>query len=174
MTIRSRCVTVNFDKLSSELIRDALINRGAEASEAERLSVIAGGSFGRALKLKDSGGIQLREEALSTVEKIARAEFTNEEIFTLGVQIADWSRENFADFVMHVQKILRDACFAEELELHNPDLAPRLSNLKIPERKIFLMIEAGVEFRRRLKSNANLRLLAEAYLMRIRKIYQRG
>ena len=174
MTIRSRCRSINFDKIAAELIRDALINRGTEAAEAERLSVIAGGSFGRALKLKDSGGSQLREDALATLEKLTRAELTNEEIFTRGAQIADWSREKFADFLTHVQKILRDVCFAAELEPYNSDLAPRLNGLKIPERKIFLMTEAGVEFRRRLKSNANLRLLAEAYLMRIRKIYQRG
>lgn len=174
MTIRSRCMTIQFDKLTAGEIRDELINRGVEASEAERLSVIADGSFGRALKLKDSGGIQLREDALDILEKISRAELTNEEIFTKGAQIAEWSRDMFADFLNHVQKILRDICFTEVLEPHNSDLLTRLSNIKIPERKILLMIEAGAEFNRRLKSNANLRLLAEAYLFQIKKIYQRG
>lgn len=172
MTIRSRCMTVQFDKLTAEEIRDALINRGVEASEAERLSVIADGSFGRALKLKDSDGIQLREDALDILEKISRAELTNEDIFAKGAQIAEWSRDTFADFLNHVQKILRDICFTEVLTPHNPDLLTRLSNIKIPERKILLMIEAGAEFNRRLKSNANLRLLAEAYLFQIKKIYQ--
>ena len=171
MTIRSRCMTINFDKLTPAQIRDALINRDIEASEAERLSVIAGGSFGRALKLKDSDGIQLRETALDTLEKIFRAELSNEEIFKQGAIMADWSRDKFADFLNHVQKILRDICFAEILEPHNFDLVPRLSKIKIPERKIFLMIETGAEFNRRLKSNANLRLLAEAYLFKIREIH---
>lgn len=170
MTIRSRCMTVQFDKLTAEEIRDALINRGVETSEAERLSVIADGSFGRALNLKDSGGIQLREDALDILEKISRAEFSNEDIFAKGAQIAEWSRDTFADFLNHVQKILRDVCFTEVLEPHNPDLLTRLSNIKISERKIFLMIETGAEFNRRLKSNANLRLLAEAYFMRLKKI----
>ena len=172
MTIRSRCMTVSFEKLTAAQIRDALITQGVEASEAERLSVIAGGSFGRALKLKDSGGAQLRDSALDTIEKISRAELFNEDIFKLGTEIAEWSRDKFADFLNHVQKILRDICFAEVLEPYNPDLTPRLSKIKIPERKIFLMIEAGAEFHKRLKSNANLRLLAEAYLFGIRKIYQ--
>ena len=169
MTIRSRCMTVNFDKLTATQIRDALTLRGVDRSEAERLSVIAGGSFGRALTLKDSGGAQLRETALDTLEKISRAKLTNEDIFQQGAQIADWSRDKFADFVIHMQKILRDICFAE-LEPFNPDLAERLRGIKIPERKIFAMIEAGTEFHRRLKSNANLRLLAEAYLFSLRKI----
>ena len=170
MTIRSRCMTINFDKLTAEQIRDALITRDVEQSEAERLSIIAGGSFGRALKLKDSGGAQLRETALDTLEKISRNEFSNEEIFKFGAQTADWSRENFSDFLTHVQKILRDVCFAQVLEPRNPDLLPRFSKIKFSERKIFSMLETGAEFNRRLKSNANLRLLAEAYLMTLRKI----
>ncbi|MBQ4403409.1 MAG: DNA polymerase III subunit delta' [Selenomonadaceae bacterium] len=171
MTIRSRCMTINFDKIPAAQIRDALITRGVDSQEAERLAVIAGGSFGRALKLKDSDGVKIRETALDTLEKIARAEFTNEEIFKRGAEMGEWSREKFADFLNHVQKILRDICFVEVSELHNPDLAPRLNAIKISERKIFLMIEAGAEYHRRLKSNASLRLLAEAYLMTLRKIF---
>lgn len=172
MTIRSRCRTLHFDKLTAAQIRDALINQNVDEQEAQRLSVIADGSFGRALKLKDSGGIQLRETALDTLEKIFRVELSNEEIFIRGAEISNWSREKFADFLNHVQKILRDICFAGVLEPCNPDLAERLSKIKIPERKIFLMIESGAEFNRRLKSNANLRLLAESYLMTLRKIFR--
>lgn len=171
MTIRSRCMTINFDKLTAQQIRDALITRGVEEAEAERLSIIAGGSFGRALKLKDSGGAQFREAALDTLEKIFRNELSNEEIFKFGAQTIDWSREKFSDFLTHVQKILRDMCFAQVLEPRNPDLLPRLSEIKFSERKIFSMTETGAEFHRRLKSNANLRLLAEAYLMTLRKIF---
>ena len=170
MTIRSRCRTINFDKLKAAQIRDFLIARGVEKSEAENLSVIADGSLGRALKLKDSGGAQLRETALDILEKLSVKKFTSEDIFKFGAEIAEWSRENFADFLNHVQKLLRDINFAEFMELRNPDLAPRLSKIKIPERKILLMTAAGAEFHRRLKSNANLRLLAEAYLFKIKKI----
>jgi len=170
MTIRSRCMTVHFDKLTPKQIQDELINRGVEVQEAQRLSVIACGSFGRALMLKDSGGAELREAALDTIEKIFRAELTNEDIFKRGAEIADWSRDKFADFLTHVQKLLRDICFADVLELHNPDLATRLSKLNFPERKIFLVIEAGAKYHRRLKSNANLRLLAEAYLLELKNL----
>ena len=174
MTIRSRCRTINFDKLSTEQIQDALITQGVELQEAQRLAIISNGSFGRALKLKDSGGAQLREAALDTLEKISRKEFSNEEIFKAGAEMSNWSREKFAEFLTHLQKILRDICFREVLEPHNFDLAPRLSQIKISERKIFLMIEAGAEFHKRLNSNASLRLLVEAYLMQIRKIYRSG
>ncbi len=174
MTIRSRCLTVNFDKISAKKIRDFLISQGTEETAAENLSVIADGSLGRALNLKDSGGAELRETALNLLEKISRAELTSEEIFKFGAEVADWSRDKFSDFLNHIQKLLRDICFADFMELRNPDLSSRLSKIKIPERKIFLMIETGAEFHKRLKSNANLRLLAEAYLMKMKKIYQRG
>ena len=171
MTIRSRCMTIKFDKLAATEIRDVLITRGVDGQEAGRLAVIAGGSFGRALKLKDSDGLQLRETALDTLEKISRAELSTEDIFTKGAEISEWSRDKFADFLTHMQKFLRDISFADTLEPYNPDLVSRLSKIKIPERKIFPMIETGAEFHRRLKSNANLRLLAEAYLLRLKKIF---
>ena len=171
MTIRSRCMTVHFDKLTPAQIKDALITQGVDTQEAERLSVIADGSFGRALKLKDSGGAQLREAALDILEKLSRAELSNENIFKKGAEMSEWSRDKFADFLIHVQKILRDICFAEVLEPYNPDLMSRLGKINISERKIFLMTETSTEFHRRLKSNANLRLLAEAYLFRLKKIF---
>jgi len=171
MTIRSRCMTINFDKISAELIKNFLTSRGVE--ESENLSVIADGSLGRALKLKESGGAELRELALNILEKISREEFTNEDIFKFGAEISDWSREKFGDFLSYEQKILRDICFSEFLELKNPDIASRLEKIKISERKITLMIETGAEFNKRLKSNANLRLLAEAYLFKLRNILRR-
>ena len=166
---RSNLMTVNFDKISAEKIRDVLISRGVESKEAENLSIIADGSLGRALKLKESGGAQLRERALEILEKITRKELSSEEIFKFGAEIAEWTRENFADFVNYMQKILRDVCFKEIMELRNPDLLPRLNQLKIPERKLLLMIETGAEFNKRIKSNANLRLLAESYLFKLKK-----
>ena len=169
MTIRSRCQIVNFDKLTPAQIADALINRGVDVEEAQRLSIIAEGSLGRALKLKDSGGAQIREMALVTLEKISRDALTDEDIFAFGAKVADWSRDTFADFVTHIQRLLRDICFADVMTLHNPDLATRLTDVKISERKIPTLIETGVTFHRRIKSNAHLRLLAEAYLMSLRK-----
>ena len=169
MTIRSRCRSINFDKIPAEKIYDALISRGVEETEAKNLSIIADGSLGRALKLKESGGAEIRATAVELLEKISRAELTNEEIFKRGAEISEWTRDKFADLLNHVQKILRDICFAEFMELRNPDLAPRLSKIRIPERKILLMIEAGAEIHKRLKSNASLRLLAEAYLLQLKK-----
>ena len=170
MTIRSRCRTVNFDKLSAEEIFNGLITRGIDETQARNLSVVAVGSFGRALKLKDSGSAERREAALDALEKIYNKKLTNEDVFQFGAKVDGWSRDEFADFLTHMQKLLRDKSFGEFLTPLNPDLLPRLQQLKISEEKIFSLTETGVQFHKRLKSNTSLRLTAEAYLFRMKKI----
>ncbi len=173
MTVRSRCRTMNFDKLTAAEIFSELTRRKIEPDKAKKISIVADGSLGRALILAESGGYEVRESALDLVERIALKNFDNEDIFTKGAQVESWSRENFADFVIYIQKILRDIYLHGDFELYNPDFAERLSQIKIPAEKISEMIELGVEVRRRLNSNANLRLLAESYLMQLKLIFRR-
>lgn len=170
MTVRSRCVTINFDKLPEEKIFSELLSREIEPDKAKKISVISGGSLGHALDLAESGGYEIREEVLNLVEKICAEEITNEDIFTKGAQISDWSREKFFDCVNHFQKIFRDIFLLGQSELYNPDFEERLSKIKISEKRLTAMIDEGVAVQRRLKSNAGLRLLAEAYLMKLKLI----
>ncbi len=170
MTIRSRCVTMNFEKLPADQIKNALIQREFSPEESEKLSLISDGSFGRALSLAESGGYELRESALNFVERLCADEITNEDIFIKGAQVADWSRDKFSDFVVYIQKILRDIYLRDQSGLYNPDLKERLSKIKISERRLYAMIDEGIKIHRRIKSNANLRLLAEAYLMNMKRL----
>ena len=170
LTLRSRCRTVNFDKLTTEEILSELLRREIETDKAKKISVVADGSLGRALNLAESGGYELRESALDLVERFSVGEVTNEDIFTKGGQISDWSKEQFADFVIYIQKILRDIFLLGESDLYNPDFQDRLQKIKISRKNLSAMIEEGAEIRRRLNSNANLRLLAESYLMRLKFI----
>ena len=174
LTLRSRCRTINFDKLTAEQIKSELLKREILSDKAEKISIIADGSLGRALNLAESGGYELRESALDFLERIALDEGTNEDIFTKGAQISEWSREQFADFVIHLQKILRDIFLLGQMELYNLDFEDRLREIKISEKEISAMIEAGVEVGRQIKSNANLRLIAEAYLMRLKLIHRKS
>lgn len=170
MTLRSRCRTVNFDKLTTEEILSELLRREIETDKAKKISIIADGSLGRALNLAESGGYELHESALDLIERFSVGEVTSEDIFTKGKQISDWSKEQFSDFVIYVQKILRDIFLLGESDLYNPDFEGRLKNIKIAKKNLSAMISEGVEIRRRLNSNANLRLLAESYLLRLKSI----
>lgn len=166
MTVRSRCVTINFERLTAEQIKSELERRGI--STAEKISVISGGSLGKAINLAESGGYEIRESAFDIIEKISRADLNNEDIFMKGAQMSDWTREQFADFIIYIQKILRDIFLQDSAELYNPDLKARLSEIKISEQKIFELIEIGADIHKKIKSNANLRLLAESYFLRMK------
>ena len=168
LTIRSRCVTMNFDKLPSAQIGETLINWGLDEFKAQRLSVIADGSLGRALALEQSGGYEIRDAALTIVNQIFRKELSDEIIFAKGKMFETYSREKFMDFVTYVQKILRDIFLFDNVELYNADLKDKLAVIKFSEDTIYKMLAEGTQAQRRLKSNANLRLLAESYLMRLR------
>ena len=170
LTIRSRCVTINFDKLTSAQIQEALIKFGVDDFKAQKLSIIADGSLGRALTLINLGGYELRDSALTLINQICRKELNDEIIFAKGKIFETYSRENFMNFVTYVQKILRDIFFLDKAELYNADLKDKLSAINISEDALYKMLAEGTQTQRRLKSNANLRLLAESYLMRLRSV----
>ncbi len=168
MTVRSRCITVNFDKLSAAQIKNALENRGVDNGRAETISLISDGSLGRALQLESSGGYEIRESALNFLERLCTNKIDTEEIFQRGADFSDSARESFGDFVTYIQKILRDIYLLDAEKLYNPDLKSRLSKIKIPEKNLLAMFDEGTKIQRRLKSNANLRLMAESYFFRLR------
>lgn len=170
MTVRSRCITVNFEKISAVEIENALNLRGVENSRAKTISLIADGSFGRALKLEESGGYEIRNDALNFLENLLAKKITVEEIFNRGNTFSEDSRENFSDFVTYIQKILRDVLLINQAEIYNADLKSRLVNLKIEEKMLYELFDEGKKIQRRINSNANLRLLVEAYFLKLKQI----
>ncbi len=170
MTLRSRCGTVNFEKIPAEIIQSALELRGVESERAKTISLIADGSFGRALKLEESGGYEIRNDALNFLENLLAKKITVEEIFNRGKSFSDDSRENFSEFVIHIQKILRDVFLVNQADLYNADLKSRLENLKINEKTLYKIFDEGKKIQRRINSNANLRLLVESYFIKLKQI----
>lgn len=168
MTIRSRCMTMNFDKLTREQIETALESFEIDALTAKKLSAISDGSLGRALMLEKSGGYELRDAALALVRQLFENKLNNEIIFSKGKMFETYSREKFFDFVNYVQKILRDIFFVDK-PLYNVDLKDKLTEIKLSDDVIKKMLSEGNAAQRQIKSNATLRLVAEAYMMRLRK-----
>jgi len=168
LTIRSRCMTINFDRLTAAQIYESLIAQGIDEFQAKKLSVISDGSLGRALALAKSGGYELRDDALILIRQLFKNELTDEIIFAKGKMYETWSREKFSDFVTYIQKFLRDIFLFNQAELYNEDLKDKLAEINFSETILYQMIYEGTQAQRRLKSNASLRLLAEAYLMRLR------
>ena len=172
MTLRSRCSTINFEKIPAAQIKSALELRNVESERAETVSLIADGSFGRALKLEESGGYEIRNDALNFLENLLSKKITVEDIFNSGKTFSDGSRENFSDFVTHIQKILRDVFLINDAEIYNADLKSRLEKIKIPEENLYKIFDEGKKIQRRINSNANLRLVVEAYFIKLKQIIE--
>jgi len=65
-TVASRCQHIRFDPLTSETIEAALVeDLGVESKSARHLSVLARGSLGRALEMREEDPIAFRDQVLS-------------------------------------------------------------------------------------------------------------
>ena len=53
--------------------------------------------------------------------------------------------------------------------MYNPDLKSRLVKIKISEKNLYALFEEGKKIQRKINSNANLRLLAESYFLKLRQ-----
>jgi DNA polymerase-3 subunit delta' len=75
-TVRSRCQRVRFVGWSEAAIREFLTARAgiARPETVRMLAALAGGSIGRALELRESDPLQLRDEALALAEPARRGE----------------------------------------------------------------------------------------------------
>ena len=171
MTLRSRCMIINFERLSEENIKQGLENKGID--NAAEISVIANGSLGQALKLSENDGLKIREDTINFLETLSK--MTIEDIFVKGQVMSAQTRENFKEWTMHFQKLLRDLLIVntdiEKSYYYNRDLRNKLSKLKskFSDSAVFEMLQEATEIQRRLNSNANLELLIESFFMRLKQ-----
>ena len=120
--------------------------------------------------MEESGGYEIRNDALNFLENLLAKQITVEEIFNRGKTLSEGTRENFSDFVTYIQKILRDIFVMEQAELLNSDLKSRLAKIKIPEKVLYQLFDEGKKIQCKLTSNANLRLLAESYFLKLKSL----
>ena len=171
MTLRSRCMIINFERLSEENIKQGLENKGI--GNAAEIAVIANGSLGQAFKLAENDGLNIREDALNFLEVLSK--MTVEDIFGKGQLMSTQTRENFKEWTIHFQKLLRDLLIVnadiEKSYYYNRDLINRLAKLrnKFNDLSVFTMLQEATEIQRRLNSNANLELLIESFFMRLKR-----
>jgi len=74
-TIRSRCQRVRFAPLPEKLVKEFLEQRvGLAAREAGLLAALGGGSLARALAMRDTEPLRLRDDALALLEPALRGD----------------------------------------------------------------------------------------------------
>lgn len=175
MTLRSRCMIINFERLSEEDIMRGLELRNI--NNAAEIAVIANGSLGQAIKLAENDGLQIRNDTLDFLESLPKLSI--EDIFSKGQSLSTQPKENFREWTNNLQKFLRDLLIInvdiEKYYYYNRDLRGRLSKLrgKFRDSAVFDMLHETAETQRRLNSNANLELLIESFFIRLKKSIQK-
>ena len=171
MTLRSRCMIINFERLS-----EAGIKLGLELQyidNASEIAVISNGSLGQAFKLAENDGLKIRNNALEFLESIPN--LTIEDIFTKGQELSIQPKDSFREWTINFQKFLRDLLIVNiDVEKHyyyNRDLRNKLFELRrrFKDSAVFDMLHETAEIQRRLNSNANLELLIESFFIKLKR-----
>lgn len=170
-TIVSRCMPLSFGTLSLEEVKGELGKRQLPPLEAEKLAYLADGSLGRALKLSQHGGLELRNDALAFLTGLP--ELTMMKLWEAAAAKGEMDREQLAEWVMYFNMMLRDMLLLYEDGasplIYNGDLRERLAALlpQFPKGRLFVMLKETRELLRRLQANVNLRLQMEGYFLRL-------
>ena len=166
ITLRSRCITLKFDRLTVEEIAAGLRARGLDESVAK----LADGSLGQALQLSEEGGLEMRRSVLDVLTRLDR--MTIEDVFALTEELSKNPRGTVSDWLTCLGKFLRDMLLADvNARLYNEGLRFELTTQReaLGERRIFEMFDRILEAQRRLSTNADLRLICDALLLRMRR-----
>lgn len=170
-TIVSRCMPLSFGTLSPEEVKAELVKHQLPPLEAEKLAFLSGGSLGRALKLSQHGGLELRNDALNFLAGLPG--FTMPRLWEMAAAKGEMDREQLAEWVMYFNMLLRDMLLLYEDGasplVYNGDLRGRLAELlpQFPKGRLFVMLKETRELLRRLQANVNLRLQLEGYFLRL-------
>ena len=172
MTLRSRCMIINFDKLTESEIQRGLESQGIE--NADKIAVIANGSLGQAISLAANNGLKIREESITFLESLHK--LTIEDIFIKGQELSGQPKDNFIEWTINFQKFLRDLLIVktdiDDNFYYNRDMKARLRKLreKLSDTVIFNMLYEISEVQKKLNSNANIELLIESTFIRLKRI----
>ncbi len=164
ITLRSRCITLNFDRLTVEEVARGLKARGLD----ESIAALADGSLGRAIKLSEEGGLEMRRNVLDVLNRLER--MTVEDVFVLTEELSKNPRGTVSDWLTCLEKFLRDALLSDVgARLYNEDVRAELSERRrtLGERRIFEMFDRALEAQRRSATNADLRLICDALMLRM-------
>lgn len=169
-TIISRCVPMGFSPLGEAEILSVLRRHEVPPEEAAVLAALAGGSPGRALSLRASGALARRESAWEMLLRLPLLEPLD--VWAAGEKLGALAREEAAEWLRFLRLLLRDRLVLDSggRPIYSSDAPERLSALAscFSAAETLTMLAAIAETERRLRgSNANIRLLLEALLLRL-------
>jgi DNA polymerase-3 subunit delta' len=177
-TIRSRCMIMEFGILSDEEIMGYLQNQGITEFVARGLASLADGSIGRAVTLQGERLQELHGEAIKLLTDLPV--MTNERIWKQGEVMEKWSRDDLKEWLGFLAMIFRDMLLlytGQGTGLYNQKDNEALGRLlrKYSSRKVDAMLKLVLACQFRfIRSNVNIRLTIEAFLIRLKDIHTGG
>ena len=176
-TIVSRCRLFPFQPVLPAIIADTLVHKGINDDTAQAAARLSGGRIGTALKLAEPDGLEVRNSALSLLERLAGA---NPSAMDIAAGIYEQDDKQVLNLLRNLAMLLRDLLVlhtsqSEQL-IFNADIIGQLTALSRHWSDEALIRSYGEirQAERALASNANTRLTAEALLIHLTELYKGG
>lgn len=169
-TIISRCMRVEFGILQHEDLQRILCLHGLPEGEAGRLADISDGSVARAMSLREPEVQELHRLAFALVE--GASSLSVEEMLRQAKDMSGYSREQLTEWLGFAAMLYRDLLVlysGSDLPLYNRRELERLSALlpQYPAAALLRLLQLVQEYQKRLKSNVNLQLCLEGFLIKL-------
>lgn len=173
-TLISRCQVVNFTPLSTDDVTHAVQAQiGIEPGPARLAASLSGGSIGRALALaQDAGVTQRRDETSDLLQRIH--ELDDFDLLGRGESL-EKQKEHLDDWLELLTVWLRDALLmaqtgSEQLLINTDRLSVVRSVARtVSPANLLTMLTVVTDARGQLQRNANVRLVVDVLLLRLRE-----
>lgn len=174
-TIISRCMRVEFGILQIDELQEVLCRQGLDRQEAQRLAAVADGSAARAMALREPEVQELHQKAFQLAERAGRLPV--EERLQLAKDMSGYSREQLIQWLGFLAMLYRDLLVLYSgggLPLYNQPDVQKLSALlaRYPQHRLLALLRLVQEYQKRLRSNVNLQLCLEGFLIKLEDLMQ--
>lgn len=170
-TILSRCMRIHFSALTEDIIEQIALTHGAQADNSSQLAKLSGGSASQAISLIENEGLTNRYAALSFLKEIFS--LSDEKMWTLSDELVSSGKEKFSEWLLYLELFWRDMIILDQdndcSHLYNMDSKEELLAIKGNWliSSIFTAMSYAQDMQRRLLSNANIRLIAEKFIINV-------
>ena len=157
------------------ILQEVLCRQGFDRQEAQRLAAVADGSAARAMALREPEVRELHQKAFQLAERAGRLPV--EEMLQLAKDMSGYSREQLIQWLGFLAMLYRDLLVLYSgggLPLYNQPDVQRLSALlaRYPQHSLLALLRLVQEYQKRLRSNVNLQLSLEGFLIKLEDLMQ--
>jgi len=175
-TIRSRCIKIPFQPLSSKTVQNILETQGIETEQAYSLSLISEGSLMKAQEFLDKENYDMLKETLNTMLTLISERVIKIPKLLEITQFFSHKTEKeklIFDQILNILYLFwRDTLLRESEILSIPSFVPTKFRISLSETGILKIIDLLESANRELKYNVNPALMIEYLVLEIHKIIQ--